>query len=102
MNYSWKVSVQKDVSTLNTHVFIYMEKPDGSVDILQDNKVVSVKRGAIEKPSLILQNDLLQALFEALSSSGMKLPDTSLIAGKLIATEKHLEDMRTLVFNKQS
>lgn len=43
----------------------------------------------------------LQALLVAIKDQGIKLPEQSFTEGKLQATEKHLEDMRTLVFEDQ-
>lgn len=45
-----------------------------------------------------LDPDQLQALANALSKRGIKTNADSIAEGKLLATEKHLEDMRKIVF----
>lgn len=45
-----------------------------------------------------MSQDQLQAFAEALANKGIKTTQDSIAQGKLQATEKHLEDMRMLVF----
>lgn len=45
-----------------------------------------------------LQNEWLGPLVKALTDAGVRPPEQSFTEGKLVATEKHLEDMRRLVF----
>jgi hypothetical protein len=54
------------------------------------------------EPTILIPDseELLEAFAIALDKANVKLPEESYIAGKLGATEKHLEDMRNLVFNK--
>jgi hypothetical protein len=44
-----------------------------------------------------LDDDQLHALQIAIANYGVKLPDAGFVQGKLEATEKHLEDTRTLL-----
>jgi len=43
----------------------------------------------------------LRNFADAITKMGIQPKDVSVAEGKLQATEKHLEDMRTLVFNKK-
>jgi hypothetical protein len=47
-----------------------------------------------------LEFDFSRKLLQALSDKGTILPDKNFAQGKLEATEKHLEDMRKLVFEE--
>ena len=55
--------------------------------------------GQIIYPTLRLEQYLLQELANELDKKGFK-PKEGFLDGKLQATEKHLEDMRTIVFKK--
>jgi hypothetical protein len=54
----------------------------------------------IMKLSNIIAQDFLQALAEALDKNGIKTDKDAKIQGLLEAQNKHLQDMRRLVFNK--
>lgn len=43
-------------------------------------------------------DDFLKALLDALSDKNIKTENENLLMGKFTATEKHLEDMRKIVF----
>lgn len=53
--------------------------------------------GVVKEPSFKLNREQLQAFANALNEMGMN-PQKEYTDGKLEATEKHLEDMRQLVF----
>jgi hypothetical protein len=57
------------------------------------------------EPTFILSgmdaNELLKSLADSISDMGVKTESDFKIQGKLEATEKHLEDMRKLVFNRK-
>jgi len=50
--------------------------------------------------SLELECDFSKKLLQALVDRGIQLPDKNFAQGKLEAAEKHLEDMRRLVFEE--
>lgn len=52
-------------------------------------------------PLVVLPGDVLPELMEALIKQGTKPPAESFNKGKLDATERHLEDMRSLVFKNK-
>lgn len=71
---------------------------NGRTEILRDNSWYPVDVGAIDqKPTLELMPQELQGLADALAEKGIK-PQEGFLEGKIEATEKHLEDMRKLVF----
>lgn len=51
-------------------------------------------------PSFVLSNQNAQTLMDDLWNSGFRPTEGSGSAGALRATERHLEDMRTLVFRR--
>lgn len=49
----------------------------------------------------VLDDDMIHALGAAINEAGYRVPNEHLIEGKLTATERHLDDMRALVFKKK-
>ena len=87
-----------DAGWKNTReIYIFRKKHDDGMEML-DGRVI--KKGALGKsfkPTLELEPEQLQALADELDKIGYK-PQKGFMEGKLSATEKHLEDMRDLVF----
>jgi hypothetical protein len=52
-------------------------------------------------PALIIEPDEAQQLMDSLWDMGIRPSEGSGSAGQLAATQRHLEDMRTLVLKKQ-
>ena len=94
----WKATVQFIPGRLATALFVYRRLPDGRTEVVHGDTVETPEVEATMKPTLELMPDMAQAILVALSESGVKLPEASFTEGKLEATEKHLEDMRNLVF----
>lgn len=57
--------------------------------------------GAAFEPILILRPDEAQALVDELWDCGLRPSEGSGSAGSLAATQRHLEDMRALVFKRE-
>lgn len=51
-----------------------------------------------DKPTLRLDDDMFMALVDAIHNNGYKPREGKYTEGKLEATEKHLDDMRKIVF----
>ncbi len=51
------------------------------------------------RPTFVLRPEEVQALMDSLWDCGLRPSEGSGSAGAMAATQKHLEDMRTLVFN---
>lgn len=56
--------------------------------------------GEVPPESFELRNEDAQELMDELWSAGLRPTEGSGSAGALSATQRHLEDMRTLVFNR--
>lgn len=101
-----KVYIQNKDFALKTDIFIVRDDHNGQRWIAKPMVLEWVKHehGISEDPSLSIhqnvEGEFLKALTDAISEKGIKPESDSKLEGKLIATEKHLEDMRTLVFKK--
>lgn len=72
--------------------------------VVKPNNIVftEYEEGAtIENSSLILDSNAIQQLMDDLWQCGYRPSEGSGSAGSLRATEKHLEDMRKLVFERE-
>lgn len=104
----WKAQIKDSWANNAVELLIYREAEGGVVVAEIEATITDKKYGELDpisKPSLVLSRDiartLLPSLLDALSKRGIKLPDQSFGEGKLVAIEKHLEDMRSLVFTKK-
>lgn len=98
MNKYLKVKIIDKGYKLSREIFIVRYTQPDKTEILRNDKWEQVDpQGAEIKPTLELLPEELQELAEALSENGFK-PREGFLEGKLGATEKHLEDMRKLVF----
>lgn len=99
MDNEWRVKIIDKGYTDTREVYIYC-RSFGGVNIIRGDKSEFIKEGEQTTPSLFLTPQALQAFSDALNSQGFK-PQGGFVEGKLEATEKHLEDMRTLVLEKK-
>ena len=67
--------------------------------IVKDVTFEPVDVAAINSPSLVISNTKAQQLMDDLWTAGLRPSEGTGSAGSLAATERHLQDMRTLVFN---
>lgn len=97
----WKVKIIDQGFTFNREIYIFREAGEG-MEIVQGDTIQFVRKGeaAPRTPTMVLQPEMLQALADGLAEVGYK-PEQGFTDGKLQATEKHLEDMRTLVFKDE-
>lgn len=97
MNNEWKIKVMDNHFSINTGIYIYRYTNKGT-EIQQCDKVITIKEGELNpKPTLSIARELLTPFMDALKKYGVRPTDQSLVEGKLIATNYHLEDMRTLL-----
>lgn len=99
MKEEWIIKIVDKGYTFYRDVFLYRRVPNGTEIYRGDTTEIVDEGAAIVKPSFILSPEMLQSFADALNEQGYK-PQKGFIEGKLQATEKHLEDMRTLVFKK--
>ncbi len=67
---------------------------------MKEPLLVKVEEGATPPVAMRLEHFEAQALMDRLWMAGLRPTEGSGSAGALAATERHLKDMQTLVFNK--
>lgn len=103
---NWRVDIEYRPGELST--FIYVSRWLGHERQFLTKggeETVMVKKGDFrgEVHFARYEDDMVGRLIvEALDKRGVKAPAQSFVQGKLEATEKHLEDMRTFAFDKLS
>ncbi len=97
---NYKVHIKNVTGTILYDVLIYRSTPTGSTILLTHlgDEVELPKYGAYAEPTFRISDYMLPMLMEAMIEKGVKPPDKAFNEGKLEATERHLDDMRTLVF----
>lgn len=100
----FKVFIQERPHLLLYRVFLSKRDSNSTIFIKADGMAYELVEGAkIDEDEVYfaeMSGDQLQALAEALASKGIKTNKDSIAEGKLSATERHLEDMRTIVLHK--
>lgn len=113
----FKIYLQPVFGSIDTEVFVICEPGPNQGDVgsylqftnngIALTKLVREREGssdyvkpAFRVPENILR-EILTAFAEAAQDRGIEKRSESFVKGKLDATEKHLEDMRTLVFKKE-
>jgi hypothetical protein len=84
-------------------IYIYRKHFGGKIEVMGADNTTTIyeEGGAIpDNPTLQLSPEALQALADALDKIGIT-PKQGFVEGKLEATEKHLEDMRSIAFKKK-
>lgn len=79
-------------------LFEYRERP-GIKEVRHGNKWVAVKEGEPVEPTLYIEN--LQEWANAIAETGVKPQSDYKLEGILEAQNKHLQDMRKLVFRER-
>lgn len=99
----WIAKIYEDGPTGLFKVYILTQGPGNInhyVSDIKEGKLQSIPEGAAIEHSMTITRGMMQALFTAIQGQGVKPIEQSFVEGKLSATEKHLEDMRSLVFEK--
>lgn len=96
---NWIVKIIDKGFKFERDIYIYRKLGERMEIMGADNTLNAIEIGGAipDKPTLSLNPETLQAFANALNDIGIN-PQREFIEGKLLATEKHLEDMRTLVF----
>lgn len=76
----------------------WRRQPDEARRIVTGLTVSDVAPSHIVEPTLRIENTMAQQLMDNLWQCGLRPSEGSGSAGSLAATQKHLEDMRRLVF----
>lgn len=84
-----------------TELWFYEKNHDGSMNVSSNLVMEKVEQGMmITSEPIRLNRIAAQDLIDQLWQAGLRPTEGSGSAGSLAATERHLEDMRTLVFKK--
>lgn len=98
---NWEARIVFKPGQTTQGVYISRKHSSGGREYLKSGEMVeTVAPGMAPKDDpyfALLDEDQLKALQVAISEFGIKPPEASYIEGKLEATEKHLEDMRSIV-----
>ena len=76
------------------------EHKDGKIFVASDLLMREANPAEIYDPTLYLRREEAQDLMDSLWDCGLRPSEGTGSAGALVATQKHLEDMRKLVFEK--
>jgi hypothetical protein len=109
----WKLHVGNTIGGVAIELVIYRNIPNNGIEILQfnaNNTTSTVYRdeGMYRTEDVTMRihpedfNQIVKAFVKYSRDKDFKDSNESYTEGKLLATEKHLEDMRTLVFEPQT
>lgn len=100
-NNNWKALLKQKPGLFGVYLYLYCKMQNGKVGYIQGETITEIEEGSVEIPATLYieSEEMAQAILEAFSKQGIKL-DKGHAEGKLEATEKHLEDMRRLVFKE--
>lgn len=95
----WKLKIIDKGYTDVLDIFLYCNHFGNKISLVQKGgeTIEYIEEGVVKDPSFKLNREQLQAFANALNDMGIN-PQKEFVEGKLEATEKHLEDMRKLVF----
>lgn len=95
------VRCRHDVMMFNVEVYLYYKDIDGSIARAEPVEFVMKRanRAEVVNPTFRLEQETAQAFMDALWDCGIRPAQGTGSAGSLAATERHLEDMRKLVFD---
>lgn len=95
-----KFHANRDLYNWRDGVSITLFEPlaDGSAEVAKPIEYERVTTGYVVQPSLRLDMAEAQTLIDQLWDCGLRPSEGSGSAGALAATQRHLEDMRQLVF----
>ena len=99
---NYEVRIREKPGTLLQEIFIISKRFDGKIGLLRQKENGDLvdecfDRGAAIPPSLVLPENVISVMMVAFAEKGYKLPEESFTKGKLVATENHLKDLRTLL-----
>jgi len=99
---SWKIKIVDNPCKVDRDIYIFRRADYEKTEVIGwDEKGRCIGTifppGEVFPPSISLSPETLQNLADELNNMGIK-PQKGFLEGKLEATDKHLEDMRRLVF----
>lgn len=100
MNDQWICKIVFRPDMITNAVYLVQDHGNSRAYLQPDGIMVSYMKNSLPEKDpyfAMLDDDQLRALQSAISDHGVKPPEASYTQGKLEATEKHLEDMRSIV-----
>lgn len=102
MDDRWEARVVFNPGKITNAIYLHRKSDIARRDFVIDGgKIVKTFNTAEPKPDELefawLDDDQIRALMTAFDAHGIKRPDAGFTEGKLVATERHLEDMRQIV-----
>ena len=96
---NWTIKIIDKGYKFERDIFIFRRVGNKTEMLNGDGTATFYEEGSavVDKPTLSLNPETLQAFADELAYIGIK-PQKGFLEGKIEATEKHLEDMRKLVF----
>lgn len=98
-DHDWKIKII-DPGYKGAHDVYIFRSVNGLTEVMGKNGTISkvLKGSAIPtEPFMEMDDAMMQEMSDALAKVGIK-PQKGFVEGKLEATERHLEDMRSLLF----
>lgn len=96
---TWRFTVTNDWNSFDSfHIRGAVVGATGNIGVLKYAYPEPIERGAEIPPFLTLKAPQIQKLMDALWIAGIRPTEGHGSTGQLAATEKHLDDMRKLVF----
>lgn len=106
--FEWVVKVHEPPGSQAVQIYVFRRLPQGDTEFLiEGGKTAKAVKDSIAMANMselsfatFPNHELADMLLAVLQNSGFNLPKADHTAGKLEATERHLEDMRKLVFKE--
>ena len=92
-----KTFIRAQSAPWRSAVELYIGSPDNKTRV-KEIVLERTEEGVEYPPSFMLENTTAQTLMDDLWNCGLRPTDGAGTAGAMRAVERHLEDMRTLVF----
>jgi hypothetical protein len=96
-----RVGAQREVYSGSIALYVFANDRDGRRAFAKEVTLEVLPEGAMfVEPTFRMATNEAQMLMDELWNCGLRPTEGTGSAGSLAATQKHLEDMRTLVFDK--
>mgnify|MGYP003419977400 CR=1 FL=1 len=93
---NWNIKIIDEGYRIDRAVYIFRKLGD-KTEIFRGKTLEIIEFEAITEPSFYMSPEMLQEFANALDKNGIS-PKQGFVEGKREATEKHLDDMRKIVF----
>lgn len=94
------IRAEKSEFRFGVSILIMERQPDGKLAVAEPLTMTTHDEGTVIEPTVEIKDATAQLLMDDLWRAGLRPSEGTGSAGSLRATEKHLEDMRALAFDK--